>query len=707
MQLRDLLSHLPAMDGPISAPAHGYTSLSLDPEAVPGYVPPTFTVSDWPEGASVLLIEAAGAVGKSAAAREIASELNWPLVRAEQAQVGSYSLSGLIQDALGFGSTFIADVANGVAGVVIDSLDEAHFRAGTENFLAFLENVWKVAGASAPPSDRPPSVILMSRSDTAELVRLAFADADVRLACASIDFFDRLGARKFIDAYLNQRSVETKRPEYNAPRAHPVAFEKLRDGRLKQIAAVLSRNPAVDLQESWDTVDDFLGYTPVLIAMAESLAVTNPWAQEKELAAQDQSNLLREIIDNILVREQGKLSQHLQPKLQSLLPPSSESDVLAGSLYQPAEQAARILAYLRGEELATDLPGVLPASVRTVYDEAVRTFLPEHPFLRNRAFASVVFGDYIMAAACRSHELGAALEARPVTYVENVGPFFTRFLADGIQPGELAVPESLAEAIVESWNLEADLVRSQDSEVLITLAEGHSFMMCGREAQQGHNEPPELEFMVDDVSGAFHVSRPLRRTTIVTDQGVIVGRAGQQLLLGPRTILMAGEVVIEAETLRVDTERGSRAGVIIAADTVSANYLNKVEADIGDLHVFTTDPPARLREYARALTVGSSVIPYQRYLDLRTILTAFRPGGPGTLAVLAAKIDNKIVKANQERARILAHLTNIGAVTASGVMYHLDLAVLGQHGFGLQDLKTGQPTEAVLSFLHNCGPASG
>ena len=121
------------------------------PEKVPGYVPPTLSAAVWPAGASVVLVRRLCAVGKSAAAVAIAHELNWPIVLAEKAQVGSYSLSGLIQDAMGFGDTYIADVAAGRAGVVIDSLDEAHFRAGTENFLAFIDNVWKVSRVGGAP----------------------------------------------------------------------------------------------------------------------------------------------------------------------------------------------------------------------------------------------------------------------------------------------------------------------------------------------------------------------------------------------------------------------------------------------------------------------------------------------------------------------------------------------------------------------------
>ena len=47
----------------------------------------------------------------------------------------------------------------------------------------------------------------MSRSDTAELVRLAFLDADIPLAEVTLDFFDHDGAKKFINAIWRSGSL--------------------------------------------------------------------------------------------------------------------------------------------------------------------------------------------------------------------------------------------------------------------------------------------------------------------------------------------------------------------------------------------------------------------------------------------------------------------------------------------------------------------
>ncbi len=312
MRLEELLDRLPRNAEVPRLVAPQGDAFDASPQTVPGYVSPTFTVTDWPGNSAVLLIEAAGAVGKSAAAAAIADTLKWPLVRAERAQVGSYSLSGLVQDALGFGGEYVRGMSEGKQGVVVDALDEAHFRAGTDNFLAFIDNIQKLSGASAASGPRRPSIVLLSRSDTAELVRLSFATAELALAEARLDFFDLTGAQAFITAHLEQRFGETQRSEYNVHLGWPIPFARLRDDRFKQLARVLLRSDEVDLQAQWADVQDFLGYTPVLVAIAESLAVQNPAREVLRIAENaDAPRLLRDIIESVLTREHGKFGPRL------------------------------------------------------------------------------------------------------------------------------------------------------------------------------------------------------------------------------------------------------------------------------------------------------------------------------------------------------------------------------------------------------------
>lgn len=425
MRFSELCNRLPQVD---ERPDVVSPQAALTTSAGPlkGYVEPTFDRVDWQEDAGVLLIEAAGAVGKSVAAEALAARLRWPLVRAEKAHVGSYSLSGLIQDAFGFGSDYIARIAHGEAGVVVDSLDEAHLRAGTQNFLAFLENVRNVSGPRqvvAGSPERAPSIILLSRSDTAELVRLYFADADMPLATARLSFFDKQGADSFIECYLRARYSETNKPEYNVTLASPRPFARLRDERYRQVMRILL-NEEADATREWGRVSEFLGYAPVLIALAESLAVTNPAAERSALAlarSTNENDLLNDIVVRILERERIKVRDNLYAKLEASLPASSNMQILPDEIYTPLEQAVRIVERVLGVAIASPLPATLPPGLRDLYEQSVKNFLADHPFTKGTDFASVVFGDYIKAFAVGDLAATASLSGGLDQHLNGVG----------------------------------------------------------------------------------------------------------------------------------------------------------------------------------------------------------------------------------------------------------------------------------------------
>jgi hypothetical protein len=251
-------------------------AISVVPHAATGYVWPR--IREWSEPAKpcVIVIEAAGAVGKSAAALALAERLNWPLVDAAQAQVGSYSLTGLIYDAFGFDSSFLADVSRGMTGVIVDALDEAHLRAGTTNFEAFLDNVRKLAGSGN--GLHRPNLVLFSRPDTANLVRTYFAEKSTPIATGAIEFFTYPQACAFIASYLDAQNERHPGPGrfYDVARKHPGPFDAMRDKRIREVASALTSSVVLDPSDQWSELDSFLGYAPVLSVLAEYLAVSNP-----------------------------------------------------------------------------------------------------------------------------------------------------------------------------------------------------------------------------------------------------------------------------------------------------------------------------------------------------------------------------------------------------------------------------------------------
>jgi len=680
-------------------------ALSTSPTAPTGYVEPSFEVIEWPQDAAVVLIEAAGAVGKSVAAEALAAELHWPLMRAEQAHVGSYSLSGLIQDAFGFGSDYISQIATGQAGVVVDSLDEAHLRAGTQNFLAFLENVRNISGWTPDQASnaRQPSILLLSRSDTAELVRLYFADQDLPLASIRLSFFDRMGADRFINCYLRARFEVTRKPEYNIALAAPAPFAHLRDQRYQQVMQVLLRTSDVDVTRDWTAASEFLGYAPVLIALSESLAVTNPAAERSALAAAKSNNendLLSDIVTRILEREREKVKTNLAAKLEASLPASSDAAFDPDDLYTASEQITRLASTILGIPVASALPASLPGAVRDLYEQSVKGFLADHPFIKGRAFASPVFGDYTLSFAVGDLAARASLAQDPVRASLDVGPFFLAFYRRLTRElPDMTVPEDLVGSLLDSWSQETELRGDRAGQALVELSAdgGHLFFAN----IQGTVDEESIMLPVDGVTGALHLHRVHNDVSIVTDGGIILGERNQQLHLGHHVFIVATEIVIEAEALSVT--RGRETDYIaLAADSLVANYLTQVDASPRTLKIFAADPPPRLMGFKTELRGTSGPVPFSHYTGLRSILTAFRANVHLGLSVKKDHLERIIDKHESVRAPILRSLMDRGVIYEYGDWFRLETKALDSVGFSLGAIKDGTPSETVLKFLSEC-----
>jgi hypothetical protein len=364
-------------------------------------------------------------------------------------------------------------------------------------------------------------------------------------------------------------------------------------------------------------------------------------------------------------------------------------------LYSPREQAIRLLGWTSGSTLATGLPGSLPDAVRAHYESAVETFLPDHPFVKGRQFASVVFADFVAAITTCDLESRLALGTAPHLLVGDVGPFFTRFLGQtNGRDQSVCIPEGAIEAVIWSWSQEAELARATDIEVRVSLTDEDPYVVCGRSEA---SEWSSLELKVTDLTGALALRRPLRNATVLTDFGLILGTRGGQFQIGPNVLVLAEELIIEAETLRVTGD-----GVRLGATECLANYLTKIESGDDSLSVYAAEPPPRLRPYLRTLKSNQYTVPYQRYVDLRSVFGCFKPTVKG-LSAYAQWLDNKIVRDNPHRLRILQQLIAAGITVKSSDWYHLDVNAMDRVGFGLEDFRTGRPSDSVLSFLVHGG----
>lgn len=703
LELVDGLTRIERPVGPLSASVPAFDPA---PNPVEGYVWPD--VRDFSEStnAGVLLIEAAGAVGKSAAAEAMASRLNWPLVTAARGQVGSYSLSGLVHDALGFGSSFLADLSHGEAGLIVDALDEAHLKAGTSNFLAFLENVRHMA----PATHGRPGIVLFSRPDTAVLVKEFFSQSRAPISSARIDFLSAEQARKFVESYVHRMARQFPERDYFVAVNNPVPFGQLRDKRLLEVAQILSKSESVDLNQLWPGVRTFLGYAPVLAVLAEFITVKN-FASEIErtwLTERRTSAILLQVIDNILRREQfDKFQASVLGKLVAHMPADVEwAD--SSFCYGPEEQVLRLLRKLLGSDIVGQVPATLPAEISAEYDSDVNQFISDHPFMAGNEAVNVVFKDYLLAKAVTDPLAAVCLEPNPMIAVEQrsneVGPFFADFVHEFSVPlNEKIVARVVAERLISSLLYSVNAASLGRGNAFSFFEDGQTaVLVIGLSSKDKDAGRERLNFVVEDLSGVLSLPDRLSNGIILTDAAVVLGRKDGHVLLGPNLRLFAAELIVEASRISVEAGAGDDDDdkTVIGADDIQITSTLKVDAPRrGSLEVMGENPWPVLRPFivsrrAREFVARSD------YVDLRAILKAFRQGAGEAPSVFSELLGQRVIGSNKKRTSYLKALQTLGIVYGAGSShYYLNKKDLASRGVNWESFMTGEPSMAVLDFI--------
>lgn len=700
MTFDEIISKLPVVPAP-PQPSGQHAAFEVSPKVIEHFVPPTFEIVDWPESAGVLVIEAPGAVGKTVTGEALASRLGWPLVRAEKAQVGSYSLSGLVNDALDF-SDYLSRVRDASAGLVVDSLDEAHLKAGTQNFLAFVQNIISIRAKEVGRTQ--PSIILLSRTDTAELIRLAFDDSEEPVAHVKLSFFDHDSALSFLGGHLRGRFAATGQADYNVAFAAPRPFEQLVDERFRQLMQILIGRRPRDLREDWESCDEFLGYAPVLTVIAESAACTNPARELADLRKSSlgsNEQLLLEICEKILLREQDKFSKNFLLKLRASLPAADGREILAETVYSPQEQLIRVFAQATDSVLASTPPFDLPDSLRPMYEDAVGQFLADHPFIRNGQFSSAVFKDFVYASLADNLAGKASLERSPSRSIRDAGPFFAGFfayLAGGAPTPK--VPESLVLQLASSWRQWFELTGIRDGFIEVHLMEGHGYLASSSVEQERIGVQPVRQFEIYDMSGAFAMPHVPNNFLFVTNQGVVLGERNRALNVGSASLVSASEIEIQADTLSFQgAQKSVRAA--FAAEEVRADYLSSYSVSRQQLLIYADRVPQLLQPLQAHLGVGEHVIPFSDYVDLRAILLSLRRTVHTGICVPRDQLE-RILRGSSHRPVLLESLLRSEVLELEDDWYRLKPENLATVGFSLQDIKNGEPSRAILDYLGVC-----
>jgi len=377
-----------------------------------------------------IVVSAAGAMGKSTLARQVAHLKGapyWDLALGKP--VAGHSMTGLLSD--GFGVKNYALVHEhleaGKLFLLIDALDEGRVRAETSAaFDAFLENVAQVASSS-----KQIAVVLLSRVDAAERSYVTLLENGISCQFMQLRPFNSAQARTYVDKLF----VSLGKVAAQAKEKRSEEFARARD-------AVLSWIESQVLAQGQDdkVARDFVGYAPVLDSIARLLddeshnfhAIASQY-ESAQGGRMTPSAVLERIITDILERECAKkLIPAIRKPLEHAAAETGFPNDNWQRLYRADEQTARVIGiFLRTEPALEDLLPQMAARFRQEYEERIDSFVREHPFLNLQAptrISSVVFEAYLLAKALVTNVGGT--RAAAVAYCQANPHRLTRLFAE-------------------------------------------------------------------------------------------------------------------------------------------------------------------------------------------------------------------------------------------------------------------------------------
>lgn len=694
VSLKSLVESLPSLAAPLDARAadpHLSTRVTLPP----GYVWPDLQI-DEQVSAPVVLISAPGAMGKSYTSRAMAHALSAPRLDLSGVRVGSNTLMGRLYRTLGSvgAANYLMALAGGTAALILDGLDEAQLLAGREHFVAFLEDIAEFS-ASAPPRGQ---VIMLGRPDAMLLTEAALTEYGVSFMRARLAPLSRMQAASMIDMTLDAGGISGA--EYSVHRTHQVPFGQLRDALFDDLSRALGNAKDLSTEAGWEEVDSFLGYPPVLLALATRLKVDNPLDELNKFQSATRPNrrvergdLLKETIEHILDRE----SEKVRGRICSALALDSDSAV-AKVLYTRSEQMIRVMttvAELPANSILS--PAALPMDQRAIYDEQVTIFVHDHPLLVDNKLANIVFADYVRAYLNASTDDGlhGLSRAELLSKCQAAGPFFVHFMAS-------LTSEIEGESKLESEDLADELISSfvagcAEDEYHLSFYT-HNEMGAFLSLMSGPAYSPEpttsIAFAITNPSGVLELSTPILQTLIVSEHAVLFNAVHDEIDVGPNVTVVAGTMELGGKRLFVSSKRSDveSTGIhLFIGEEVLHDPALKITASPEELTITGARSGHQWRPYAQEMdvNVADSGRLYQLLVSVRRILTSFR-GGATDPGLHAEMLENLVVGRSASAQVALEGLLEIGVVAKKGMLYVLVANNIRPFGLSYADLRSSE-----------------
>ncbi len=362
-------------------------SLKVIRETNPLYVKPIFSIQSVSEAATfdsatIILISAAGATGKTTLTHQLSYEFGAPIWDlSKHDPVASHSLTGHLINSLELTdfTSFLQSLKQGNSTMLIDAFDEAFLKTTNEGFYSFLDDIVNIALDSTGTP-----FVLLGRTNVMELITLYLEEKGIKVVLLQIEPFTEDLACEFIDNHVTTEAKDKHKQQYI----------EVRNFIIKTIEGFFKNQSEINRKQ----YIQFLGYAPVLLAISTLLRENGNYQMLlTSLKATNKKNidLIVDIIERILRREKDeKIGMLLLP---SLLKGRDDNFIRIAQerSYSLEEQCARLLYKQLGVDYS--YPVMHDDAFDTAYNQQIGDWLSEHPFLLNGKIANTVFESYIIS----------------------------------------------------------------------------------------------------------------------------------------------------------------------------------------------------------------------------------------------------------------------------------------------------------------------
>ncbi|MFG6473346.1 NACHT domain-containing protein [Klebsiella variicola] len=658
-----------------------FFSQDLTTDYVPARLSLNESLSGDINGAKIILISAPGAVGKSVLARELSNKTGSIYLDLSKASsiAGNYVIGGLAN------KDILSAWNSGTVGLIIDSLDEARLRVTQDSFEDFLLDVSKVSKRNKNP------IIIFGRVGIIEEAWLILSENhNINCPVFDIDFFNESEATDFIEKKLLRLS-ESQRQEYKHLSSSLSVHSQVYKSSIRGVVDELKEISGAESTR-------FFGYAPVLEAVSKVIGtIKNPSRILEEMKDILSGEMLLSICKAVLSREQGKLTQQLPEKFDST----------KESLYSIDEQLDRLACRLFNLP-PIDSMSMLSGDLIALYNDAVESMLPQHPFLdgTGRKVASSVFEACILSYALMSDNkiISNAAKDYCLLGVSTPNPFlFDFFVESGEGHGNSIINSSYIGILFDSAlsklkiNDSATLIVNDDEDMRLHV----EFII----SNSNDEDPREIEFTSDGYSPIV-LGTKVGNVFINTESSDVEFVSSEQLELFSPISIFCDCLCINSEKLIVKSVKKDEGNtsVILEANRFESTQTISPPLVRPGAELYVNWPSSEGFPWSAFSNKLVNANSDDRVADalrvFRRIVMAFRSHSKGRLARLQDKINHARMLRGEDGRMLLSQLVEDGVISPENHMYYLEPNLLGSvAGASFLQVNTKNYSDETLQYV--------